>query len=568
MDGICPLYKAYMALRQSDYALCVSHTDKMLARNKADQAAFLLRTQCVIEESYFDEADAEDGALDELIDKTNMNNVNGSLTTNRLATSMGGGNMTAFRPATSTHTASGFVRPVTAAKGKPQTRTSTRLGTHNTGAVLSRAASRAASKLRTGKMSRIGTTSMEALASGADVRSVSEIHNFSAGNVGTTLQQAPVFYGRLPLLRRILPNFFLRIVAARSNRVSMAQDSTPDITPSPSQAISYLTEYFKEHGADWYYNDRLGRAFYLLGNYGEAERHLRAAVRASPRLDTYLKLASAIAVSGQPQSSLVILRDARERFRVSYAPALAIARLSDILQSFEASLSAYSECLMKDPSNIEAISSVAALLLQGFTFSLQKKDAQRQAILKSFATERDAIQLYKRLLMFRSSDPAIWCNIGICYLRDELYGEAFAYILTGLARLDELKRTSDVADMPICYDAERQRRLTADLWYNLGMVFLNLSDYHTAQECFEVALVSDPSHCDSLVNLGVLASIGKNDTRALALFSRALDIDMMHPIAASNRAVLNYKRGNCEKALADSVQNVPYITHTVYSALE
>lgn len=63
-----PLYAAYAALRRHDARGACALADAVLREDPADQLAGALRLQCVVEDSWFDEAEFEQGALDALLD--------------------------------------------------------------------------------------------------------------------------------------------------------------------------------------------------------------------------------------------------------------------------------------------------------------------------------------------------------------------------------------------------------------------------------------------------------------------------------------------------------------------
>ena len=63
-----PLYAAYAALRRHDLGEAHALATAALRRDPADQLALALRLQCAVEDSWFDEAEFEQGALDALLD--------------------------------------------------------------------------------------------------------------------------------------------------------------------------------------------------------------------------------------------------------------------------------------------------------------------------------------------------------------------------------------------------------------------------------------------------------------------------------------------------------------------
>ncbi|KAH0571205.1 Tetratricopeptide repeat-containing protein [Spironucleus salmonicida] len=489
-----PIQLAYMALRRYDYAAAIDIAEQLLKINHADQFALLIKTQAQTELSYFDETEFEENSLADFQEALGQNlNIPGTLPTS-------------FRP--SSRLNSGFVRPLTAAMGRPASKSASRLGSSRiaTGALQS--------GRRTGHMTRMGTAT---------------VNNFQYSD------KIPESYGGKPVFGRVFVNYLLRLQPLNDS----------DVTPNPAKALAFLQHYGEARGSDWFYCDRAARAYYLLGNYEEAERHLRAALRFLNREDSILKLSQALACRKQFANAKVILKEAELQFQTSPHVPLAAARLAEITQDGTQALNYYSQALQIDPGSLEALSGAAALISSGW---------QRQ---NSFLCEKDAIQLYKRLLLIRSNDASIWNNLGVCQLKDDLLGNAFISFLTALQKTgsfpSKIGFQSSVPTSTLPLQSDRIRRLRSEIFLNIGICFLKTSDFLAAQEAFECSLISDQTNSDSLTNLGVLAYKNGSQSRAIQLFTQAISVDQNEQ-AKKNRSVLMLEEGNVECVLEDAIE--------------
>lgn len=566
------LYEAYGALRRADYSACRDICTELLARDPSDQAALLLRAQCAIENTYFDETEFEEGALDPLIAKQEAKQAQTAVA--RLATSLGTRAGSA-RPVSGRAT-TGFVRPLTCAAGKPQSqgpgllqrqsgsRAGSRAGSRvgglrtasRTASAASRAgygsvSSRAAVSRAGGRFTRLGTATVSGIlqrhAEGDSGRDARFRPVSSTADLTAVLSELPLRYGMKPLYRRILVNYFLRLLPEEAAPGGDGEQGPLDATPDPRRALAFLREYSKEYGCDWFYNDRAGRAYILLGSNEEAERHFRAALRVSERLETELKLASSLARRSQSVAALGVYLDASEKFRWCPAPPLAAARLFTLLSDYRRAVEQYGQAVLRNGGNIEAMAVLGALLLDSLSPQTCAALSAGAGVSFGAGAELSALRFYQRVLLRRTGDPAVWANIGVCHMRNENYGQAFLYLLTAVQRLAEEKRLHVIG-----YNAERLQRLSADIWYNLGLVFLSTADNGSARECFETAILSDSRHSEALTNLAVLCSRDGNDSRAMVLLSKALDADPGNGVARQNRALLWRRRHSVERAVEDA----------------
>lgn len=184
-------------------------------------------------------------------------------------------------------------------------------------------------------------------------------------------------------------------------------------------------------------------------------------MKESPRIDTYLKLASTLVARGHINSGILVLRECAERFQTSAVPHLAMARLYELIQNYERCAYSYADALERNPSSVEALASLASLLVQGVGLGAK---ALGKKVLHTLESPSTALILYKRVLLFVPADPAIWNNLGVCHIEKHQYHDAFIHLLTALNRLETAQRELSFSD-------DRIVRMRSDIWFNIGICF-------------------------------------------------------------------------------------------------
>lgn len=108
-----------------------------------------------------------------------------------------------------------------------------------------------------------------------------------------------------------------------------------------------------------------------------------------------------------------------------------------------------------------------------------------------------------------------------------------------LARLMTLKK--DYAAAAQYYlAAQRLNSKSAEVYFNLGYIYLNQGDYDQAQENYEACLALSPSFKDEiLTNLGIVHLKKNNPAVAKSMFLRALEANPKNKLAQSHLSNLN-----------------------------
>ena len=138
-----------------------------------------------------------------------------------------------------------------------------------------------------------------------------------------------------------------------------------------------------------------------------------------------------------------------------------------------------------------------------------------------------SLRFYRRLLQMGVHNAELYNNLGLCCF----YAQQYDMSLTCLERALSL---SDEAET------------TADIWFNLGHIGLNLGDTNLAYQCLSLALTNNHSHAEAFNNLGVLEMRRGNVEAARAFFatSAKLGPHMFEP--AFNTAHLAEKTGDLQ----------------------
>ncbi|EFO64977.1 Basal body protein [Giardia lamblia P15] len=580
------IYEAYQRLQYGEYSLCAASTEDMLRTDRTNQQAFLLRLQCATEASYLDETELDTiGFMDATRNMSFQMPRDISLQQQQSKENeLEKNNFT--HPCLSPVSASvrqievGFVRPATNAAGKPLTRGTSRLvsNTRTGSCIGSRVGSRAGSRAnsRTGSRSSTATVAA-AVVKGFAGNTLSSHLELRTGSLCNLLQEFPVNFIAHGNYTRLLIAYMTRMLPTKLDYLLLTENSAAsrsafgnkdinippeciDVTPMPRHALFFLSKINSSNCSDWFYNDRKGRTYYSMGCYNDSEKHFRNALRESPRVSTYLKLASTLVARGHINSGILILRECVERFQTSAAPHLAMARLYELIQNYEKCACSYADALERNPSNVEALASLASLLVQGV--GLGAKTLGKK-VLHTLESPSTSLILYKRVLLFIPADPAIWNNLGVCYIEKHQYHDAFIHLLTALNRLETARRELSFSD-------DRVVRMHSDIWFNIGVCFLHLSDMAAAKNCFTIVSKIDCTHVEALVNLAILLVISAQGStqgddihtaykKALFLLNHALDINPHHDYALHNRIVIYRRMGNIEKALVDAMLVAPDI---------
>lgn len=450
LDQVDPFYLALLRARQRRFEDAAALCSDILAQNPYDQAAWVTKAKALTRQSFLDDSELEeDGAGDLLLDDNALAAAprpGTSLSRPNSRGAAGGGADPGLRPMTATgRPLSGFARPGTSSR--PAT------GSMSLDRALQGArpgTSRPATTL--GRQVRLGTASMQN----------------SGGDSGVFID-----VGRLDLKR----------YAARPAIAKALCDYLLYHEHNPRAALELAAEATVACAfGDWWWKARLGKCYYQLGLFRDAEKQFESSLRQQDMVITLLELGKVYLRLDQPNTALERYERARDKFPGDTQLLVAAARVHDMLNDVDRSVAVYKDVLQLDASNIEAVACLAA----NYFYSDHPEVALRY---------------YRRLLQMDVHTAELWCNLGLCCF----YASQYDLTLSCFDRA--LALASDDC--------------MADIWFNVGQVAVGIGDLGLAYQAFKIAVSVDSGHAEAFNNLGVLELRKGNLEQARANFQLA-----------------------------------------------
>ncbi|CAI9595760.1 unnamed protein product [Staurois parvus] len=460
-----PLLQAWSCFRRRKFEKCSQLCGRILEREPYDQvrrglsispAAWSLKTRALTEMVYVDEIDVDQEGIAEItLDENSIAQVARPGTSLRQATAKKfEGPSPAVRPVTqSGRPMTGFVRPGTQS-GRPGTmeqaiRTPR---TANTARPITSAS---------GRHVRLGTASMLTNPDGPFI-------NLSRLNLSK--------YAQSPNLAKTLFEYIFHHENDVKNALELA-------------ALATEHAQFK----DWWWKVQLGKCYYRLGLFREAENQFKSALVHQDVVDTLLYLGKVYVRMDQPLTALSLFKQGLDRFPKEVTLLCAVARIHEEMNNLTSSAEYYKEVLKQDNTHVEAIACIGS---------------------SHFYTDQPeiALRFYRRLLQMGVYNCQLFNNLGLCCF----YAQQYDMILTSFERALSL--------------AENDEEV-AEVWYNLGHVAVGISDLNLAYQCFKLSLANNNDHSEAYNNLAVL-EMRKNrfeQARALLQTSAALAPHMYEP---------------------------------------
>ena len=272
---------------------------------------------------------------------------------------------------------------------------------------------------------------------------------------------------------------------------------------------------------DWWWKERLGKGYYRLGMFRDAEKQFKSSLAMQPTIDATLQLANVYIRLDQPASAIRVYRAGQTQFPGETSMLLGEARIHDALNDMAAGVALYKNVLQWDATCVEAIACMGA---------------------HHFYTDQPeiALRFYRRLLMMGVNNTELWNNLGLCCFY------ASQYDMT-LHCFDRALQLADDENM-------------ADVWFNVGQVAIGIGDLNLAQQAFKIAVSVDANHSESFNNMGVLdLRAGKVD-QATASFETAHELLEFAHEPLYNAALTSFKLGQFQRAfekVEKALENFP-----------
>lgn len=495
------MFMAQMRLRKQKFDDCIAICTRLLEANPLDQAVWLLKCQALTEKMWIDDTEMEEeGVAEVLLDENEMAQAPrpGTSLKRPASGAVGNGPDASTRPVTNSgRPITGFVRPGTQSQ-RPGT------GSMSVGDAFKGnrpGTSRPVTSL--GRQVRLGTASMRSEAGGPFI-------NIDRLDLNK--------YARLPAVAKHLCDFLLYHDHNPRKALELAAKAT-------------MAADFK----DWWWKARLGKCYYQLGLYRDAERQFRSANREEHMVVTTLELCKVYIKLDQPNTAIETYIKATEQHPGDTSLLLGVARVYDMINDMEKGVQLWKRVLSFDASNVESIACLAS---------------------HHFYTDQPEVALkhYRRLLQMGCNNTELWNNLGLCCF----YASQYDMTLNCFERALALATDENMADV----------------WYNIGQVAVGIGDLGLAYQAFKIAVSVDGHHAESYNNLGVLELRKGNVDQARSNFQTAQNLApyMFEPFF--NGALLAYKLGDfqdsyelCTKSLeafdgyADSKELLKQLKH-------
>nr|XP_030130689.3 tetratricopeptide repeat protein 8 isoform X1 [Taeniopygia guttata] len=466
--GLEPLFQAWSYFRRRKFRECADVCSQLLEGPPGEQeldseytvfqAAWNLKTRALTEMVYVDEIDMDqEGIAEMILDENAIAQVARPGTSLKLpGTSQGGGPSPAVRPVTqSGRPITGFVRPSTQG-GRPSTMEQA-IRTPRT-ALTARPITSAS-----GGYVRPGTASLITNPDGPFI-------NLSRLNLTK--------YAQKPKLAKAL------------------------------DLAALATEYaqFK----DWWWKVQIGKCYYRLGLYREAEKQFKSALKQQDMVDTILYLAKVYLRLDQPVTALNLFKQGLERFPGEVTLLCGIARIYEEMNNISSAAEYYKDVLKQDNTHVEAIACIGS----NHFYSDQPEIALR---------------FYRRLLQMGVYNCQLFNNLGLCCF----YAQQYDMTLSSFERA--------------LFLAENEEE-TADVWYNLGHVAVGIGDLNLAYQCFKLTLVNNNDYAEAYNNLAVLEMRKGHIEQARALLQTAASLAPHMYEPHFNVAILSEKVGDLQRS--------------------
>uniref|UniRef100_A0A673BGS9 Tetratricopeptide repeat domain 8 n=1 Tax=Sphaeramia orbicularis TaxID=375764 RepID=A0A673BGS9_9TELE len=217
---------------------------------------------------------------------------------------------------------------------------------------------------------------------------------------------------------------------------------------------------------DWWWKVQLGKCYYRLGLYREAEKQFRSALNHQEVVDTYLYLAKVYQRLDQPITALNLFKQGLDHFPGEVTLLTGIARIHEEMNNITSATEYYKDVLKQDNTHVEAIACIGS---------------------NHFYTDQPeiALRFYRRLLQMGVYNCQLYNNLGLCCF----YAQQYDMTLSSFERALAL----------VASDEEQ-----ADVWYNIGHVAVGIGDLTLAYQCFKLALAFNNDHAEAYNNLAVL----------------------------------------------------------------
>ncbi|KAM9842140.1 tetratricopeptide repeat protein 8 isoform 3-T3 [Aulostomus maculatus] len=268
---------------------------------------------------------------------------------------------------------------------------------------------------------------------------------------------------------------------------------------------------------DWWWKVQLGKCYYRLGLYREAEKQFRSALNHQEVVDTYLYLAKLYQRLDQPITALNLFKQGLDHFPGEVTLLTGIARIHEEMNNIASATEYYKDVLKQDNTHVEAIACIGS---------------------NHFYTDQPeiALRFYRRLLQMGVYNCQLYNNLGLCCF----YAQQYDMTLSSFERALAL----------VANDEEQ-----ADVWYNIGHVAVGIGDLVLAYQCFKLALAFNNDHAEAYNNLAVLELRKGRIEQSKALLQTAASLSPHMYEPHFNLSILSEKIGDLQSSYTAALKS-------------
>ncbi|KAF4652135.1 Tetratricopeptide repeat protein 8 [Perkinsus olseni] len=484
LKSVNPFFLAMSKFRRRRWEEVIDICSGLLHENPRDESAWFLKCRALTMKNFIDDMECDEDPLGDLAaEEGAMNSAPRPGTSLQRPASKAIGKT---RPTSNNgRPITGFVRPGTNSGRAPQSaggrdQLSTALQQLNRGAggrTMTSSVGRPTTSL--GRLVRIGTASLQNDPDGEFI--VPSALNFQK-------------FVHNQALAKALMDYIVYVLRDMGKALELASEATK------------LCDY-----EDWWWKARLGKCYFHLGLFRDAEKQLLSAFKTSDDILTTMELARVYLKLDQPLVAIDTYKKSSLQYPGDPSVRLGIARVAAAIGDESASIDVYKEVLQLDPVNCEGIASLAA-----HHFYNDQPEV--------------ALRYYRRLLQLGVvASPELWNNLGLsCF-----YGQHYDLCLTCMERA--LMFADD--------------KTLADVWYNIGHIGIGVGDLAFAYQAFKVSVSYDNTHAESLNNIGVLELRKGNTELAKSLFQSSISADGSLYEPSYNASLMYHVEGNVQECL-------------------
>jgi tetratricopeptide repeat protein 8 len=287
----------------------------------------------------------------------------------------------------------------------------------------------------------------------------------------------------------------------------------------PIRAVALAAECTSQHGfRDWWWKNRLGRAYYLLGLYADAEAQLKSSIGTSANIDSRLELAKLYVRIDQPAKATAELEAGAQQFPLDVRFPLGLARVWDQLGNTIKARETWKAVLERDQASVEALASLGA--------STYYDDQPETAEL-----------FYMYLRKLGIANAAVLNNLAITAMGGGDYANVGPAI---------------VAALSLATSPEEK----ADIWYNISHIALTAGELRLAAQSLLIATSLSLKSAEAFNNLGLLELKNRNIQKSIAAFKAATDANPEMHEPWFNLALVYERMGQLQEAFHAAKQAV------------